>query len=177
MITHTRSPYREVVTTAAALGTRLDETLGVAWRNVDFKNALIEIEQQTNSKREIAKLKTQTAYRRIDAPGWLMGTLAEIKLGSELCGPDDLVFATRTGKPISHGNVLSRGVYRGATTRASSRVSFHSLGHTHASLWIKDGGDVITLSKRLGHGSPQITMSVSPTRSKRPTITPSARPG
>jgi hypothetical protein len=26
-------------------------------------------------------------------------------------------------------------------------------------LWIKDGGDVITLSKRLGHATPQVTMS------------------
>jgi hypothetical protein len=27
-------------------------------------------------------------------------------------------------------------------------------------VWIKDGGDVITLSKRLGHATPNVTMSV-----------------
>jgi integrase len=43
--------------------------------------------------------------------------------------------------------------------RTRSRTTFHSLRHTHASLWIKEGGDVITLSKRLGHANPQITMS------------------
>lgn len=41
-----------------------------------------------------------------------------------------------------------------------SRTSFHSLRHTHASLWIKDDGDVISLSKRLGQATPQVTMSV-----------------
>jgi hypothetical protein len=30
---------------------------------------------------------------------------------------------------------------------------------SHASLWIKDGGDVITLSKRLGHATPQVTVT------------------
>lgn len=40
------------------------------------------------------------------------------------------------------------------------QTSFHSLRHSHASLWIKDGGDIVTLSKRLGHASPSVTMSV-----------------
>ena len=83
----------------------------------------------------------------------------EIKLRSLYCGPDDLVFCTRTGKPYGHGNVLARGLYRALDRAGLPRTSFHSLRHTHASLWIKDGGDVITLSKRLGHATPQVTMS------------------
>ena len=59
----------------------------------------------------------------------------------------------------SHGNVLARGLYPSLDRAGLPRTSFHSLRHTHASLWIKDGGDVITLSKRLGHASPQITMT------------------
>lgn len=142
------------------MGTRLGETLGIAWRNVDFENGLIEIEQQANFTRKIARLKTQTAYRKIEAPGWLLASLAEIRIGrKEFCEPDDLVFCTSTGKPYSHGNVLGRGLYLACDRAAIDRVSFHNIRHSHASLWIKDGGDVITLSRRLGHANPNVTMN------------------
>jgi integrase len=54
---------------------------------------------------------------------------------------------------------LARGLYPAFKRAGLPQSSFHSLRHSHASLWIKDGGDVITLSKRLGHASPQITMT------------------
>jgi hypothetical protein len=69
-----------------------------------------------------------------------------------------LIFCTKTGRRHAHGNVL-RGLYRALDLADIPRTSFHSLRHTHASLWIKDGGDVITLSKRLGHSIPQVTMT------------------
>jgi integrase len=39
-------------------------------------------------------------------------------------------------------------------------ATFHSLRHTHASQLIAAGVDVITISRRLGHGSPSITLGV-----------------
>jgi integrase len=36
----------------------------------------------------------------------------------------------------------------------------HSLRHTHASQLIASGLDVLTISRRLGHGSPAITLWV-----------------
>jgi integrase len=41
-----------------------------------------------------------------------------------------------------------------------SRISLHSLRHTHASQLITSGMDVLTVSRRLGHGSAAITLSV-----------------
>ncbi len=61
--------------------------------------------------------------------------------------------------PHGHGNVLGRGLYPALDRAGLPRTSFHSLRHSHASLWIKGGGDLITLSKRLGHKTPQITMT------------------
>jgi integrase len=40
------------------------------------------------------------------------------------------------------------------------KVSFHGLRHTHASMLIDRGVDVVTISKRLGHSSPAITLQV-----------------
>lgn len=153
------SPYKEIMATSVALGTRLGETLGLRWSDVDFDTGKIRIEQQANAKRELVKLKTQTAYRRIEAPSWLLKMFAEMKLKADHGSENELIFATRTGQPHGHGNVLARGLYKALDRAGLPRVSFHSLRHTHASLWIKDGGDVVTLSKRLGHATPQITMS------------------
>jgi integrase len=40
------------------------------------------------------------------------------------------------------------------------RVSLHAWRHTHASQLIASGMDVLTISRRLGHGSPSITLNV-----------------
>lgn len=37
---------------------------------------------------------------------------------------------------------------------------FHALRHSHASALIAAGLDVVTVSRRLGHGSPAITLTV-----------------
>lgn len=153
------SPWREVIATAAALGTRLGETLGLRWGDIDFDAGLISIERQANAKREIARLKTESAYRRIEVPDWLLAMFRALKLRSPYSADGDLVFCTSTGRAHGPGNVLARGLYPALDRAGLPRTSFHSLRHTHASLWIKDGGDPISLSKRLGHASPQVTMT------------------
>jgi integrase len=39
-------------------------------------------------------------------------------------------------------------------------VTFQALRHTHASQLIDAGVDIVTISKRLGHASPNITLKV-----------------
>ena len=39
-------------------------------------------------------------------------------------------------------------------------VTLHSLRHTHASQLFASGMDPLTVSRRLGHGSPTITLTV-----------------
>ena len=40
------------------------------------------------------------------------------------------------------------------------KVTLHALRHTHASSLIAAGVDVLTISRRLGHASPTITLGV-----------------
>ena len=39
-------------------------------------------------------------------------------------------------------------------------VTFHALRHTHASQLIDAGVDIVTISKRLGHAKPDITLRI-----------------
>ena len=71
---------------------------------------------------------------------------------------DALVISTLEGEPLSPDN-LSRDWWRLTLTRRLPRVSFHSLRHSHASALIASGLDVLTISRRLGHGSPVVTLS------------------
>lgn len=47
-----------------------------------------------------------------------------------------------------------------AMKSAGLTATLHSLRHTHASTLIASGLDVLTISRRLGHGSPAITLKV-----------------
>ena len=44
--------------------------------------------------------------------------------------------------------------------KVGQTATLHSLRYTHASVLIASGMDVLTISRRLGHGSPAITLTV-----------------
>ena len=39
-------------------------------------------------------------------------------------------------------------------------ISFHALRHTHASQLIAEDVDIVTISRRLGHAKPDITLRI-----------------
>jgi integrase len=49
---------------------------------------------------------------------------------------------------------------RVAASVGMPEVTFHALRHTHASQLIDAGVDVVTISRRLGHASPTVTLQV-----------------
>src|SRR5262249_40820137 len=85
----------------------------------------------------------------------------EIRLALGLGRDTDtsLVFATAGGDMLSPDN-LSRDWRRLVKRRGFPAVSFHALRHTHASVLIASGLDVVKGSRRLGHSSPAVTLTV-----------------
>jgi integrase len=60
-----------------------------------------------------------------------------------------------------HGSVLTARGLKPALRRAGIReVRFHDLRHSFASNLLAAGVDVVTVSKLMGHASPQITLTV-----------------
>lgn len=51
-------------------------------------------------------------------------------------------------------------VSRDWARNAKVKATFHSLRHSHASLGLSRGVDIITMSRRLGHSKPSITLDV-----------------
>ena len=161
VIAAANEPHATIIATAGQLGTRLGETLGLRWKDVDFAKRVVHIERQLSRDGELVELKTKRSRRSIEMGSGLVASLQRHKLASVHTGPDDLVFVTRGGGPLEHRNVAQRGLGR-AFKRAnlSGRCpTFHELRHAHASAWIADGGDMVELSARLGHRDPSVTAS------------------
>lgn len=79
-------------------------------------------------------------------------------MGLGRAGPDDPLFAMLDGPPLKP-NTLSRDWLR-STGAIGRPINLHSLRHHHASNLIAAGVDILTVSRRLGHASPTITLSV-----------------
>ena len=76
------------------------------------------------------------------------------------CLPDEaLVFGNFDGSPRPP-HAISDAWRRQTRTRKLPEVTFHALRHAHASALIAAGLDVVSVSRRLGHGSPAITLTV-----------------
>lgn len=158
------SPHREIIATAASLGTRLGETLGLTWRDLDLHTGTASVTHQISRTGERVELKTARSRRVVEMPASLAAMLREHRLRSPYSRDDDLVFASRTGGPLEHRNVAQRGLARAVKKAGLDSdhrpPTFHELRHTHASAWIASGGDLVELSARLGHRDPAVTASV-----------------
>jgi integrase len=82
-----------------------------------------------------------------------------LKLGQGRPPDDALVFGMWDGQPRSP-NAVTKEWARKVAQFNLPRVSLHALRHTHSSQLIASGMDVLTISRRLGHGSPTITLGV-----------------
>jgi integrase len=75
--------------------------------------------------------------------------------------PDDALVSPA---PLKGGYQTPRAFSKGWADVAESigmpEVTFQALRHTHASQLIDAGVDIVTISKRLGHTSPNITLKV-----------------
>jgi integrase len=75
--------------------------------------------------------------------------------------PDDaLVFPAPLKGGYQGPRAFSKEWDRVATSIGFDGIVFHALRHTHASQLIDAGVDVVTISKRLGHASPNTTSKV-----------------
>lgn len=72
---------------------------------------------------------------------------------------DDVLFTDVDGKPRSLA-AASKAWSDFAAHAEMPDVTYHGLRHSHASMLIDAGVDIVTISKRLGHAKPDITLRV-----------------
>ena len=164
------SRLHAIATLAFATGMRRGELLALRWRNVDLHKGAIKVEQsleQTKAGLRFKEPKSRHGVRTILVPASTTDMLSrhrkaqlEIRmvLGMGKPDADALVFCNHHGEPISP-NSLTASWIQAITRSGLPRVTFHACRHSHASALIAAGIDVVSVSRRLGHSSPTITLS------------------
>lgn len=86
-------------------------------------------------------------------------SLSQKELNTRSLRRAPLVFCSVEGRPLNP-HVVSCSWRRVIAAKELPRVSFHALRHTHASMLIRAGVDILTISRRLGHSKAAITLDV-----------------
>jgi integrase len=158
--------------TALFTGMRLGELLALRDRSVDLDRGVIKIsetlEDTTAHGVRFKQPKSAAGVRTITLPAIAIQVLREhrrellerrLQLGQGKLSPEDLLFSNLEGQPLRTIRIST--LWGELAERIGlPQITFHSLRHTHASQLIAAGIDVVTVSKRLGHSSPAITLKV-----------------
>jgi len=164
-------PLHLLALLALGTGARRGELLALRWRDVDLDGATIRIEQaleQTAAGIRIKPPKTKRGRRPIAINSHLCEVLRahwarqqeqRLAFGLGKAPADATVLAAVDGKPLSPDTV-SKQWERSMDAIGRGEITLHSLRHTHASMLIAKGMDILTISRRLGHAKPAVTLNV-----------------
>jgi integrase len=162
-----------IVATALGTGLRRGELLAARWQdvNLDGRHPHLRVERTLEQTKRGGLLfkapKTKYGRRLVTLPASTVTLLREhhkaqleqrLALGLGKQSNDALVFSNWDGSTRSPNSVTKEWAL--AMRKAGLKATLHSLRHTHASTLIASGLDVLTISRRLGHGSPAITLGI-----------------
>jgi integrase len=160
-----------IAVVALGTGMRRGELCGLRWQDVDLDGGSLRVEQSLEQTRGALRFKAPKSARSRRTISLSPVVVAELRahwkeqqeqrlsLGLGKAPADSPVFANWDGKP-RHPDKLSTDFSTAMTRAGLPHITLHSLRHTHASQLITSGMDILTVSRRLGHGSPGITPNV-----------------
>ncbi len=136
-------------------GCRIGELLALTWGDIDLKNNIINIDksyQRLNRKDVITEPKTKKSIRKVTI---ISGVIDEIEAYKKLFY-----------KPISDDRIFNctKHKFEHAITNICNKndlnkIRLHDLRHSHASLLLNEGINIVVLSKRLGHEKVSTTLN------------------
>lgn len=137
-----------ILITALNTGMRKMEILTLTWDDINFDKNIIII------RKEISKSKR---LRLIPINSKLRGTLLKQKIRTQHSG---FVFLTNEGLPYSPKNpsALKRAFGTACKKAGIQGLRFHDLRHTAATRMIENTGNIVAVSKILGHADIKTTM-------------------
>jgi integrase len=165
-----------IVELALGTGMRRGELCALTWGAVDLGKGVVQVRaslEETAAGLRVKEPKTRHGRRTVALARITAEALREhyrqqvelrLKLGLGRAAAADYVFPKPGGAEFVPWppDQLSRDWARVVTGKRRNlpRVSFHALRHTHASTLIAAGLDVVSVSRRLGHGRPSVTLDV-----------------
>lgn len=154
---------------ALGSGCRLGEVLALRWGDVDLERGVVTISRSIASVRGKpveGSPKTAAGHRTLSLPGFAVAALRvqrqrqlerQLALGPEWKG-QDRIFTTASG--LTPNNSVFEAFHAACRRAGVPKIRLHDLRHVHATLAVKNGADLKTLQRRLGHASLAMTMTI-----------------
>jgi integrase len=170
LVEHTTVHYRPAMWLLVFTGMRPAELCGLRVEDADLVRRIVYVRQTWSPipgfdgrAREYTygPVKSDAGQRSIPIPEWLCEQLAA-----------DLArrVAVRRRDPLIvnvHGHPVNRDTFRAKVVRPALRAAglpdefrTYDIRHTHASLLIDDGANVLAVAQRMGHTDPSVTLRV-----------------
>lgn len=134
-------------------GMRKGELFGLTWSKINFETSEITIDQnhaRLHGRSVITTTKTGNP-RTIKMPNFVMKQLKEYR--SKIYKPKQSDFVFPWEKRL-----IEKGMSQGRKAAGVKHIRVHDLRHSHASLLISLGENIVLVSKRLGHANVSMTL-------------------
>ena len=151
-------PCRMVVMTAVLTGMRIGEILALRWGRLNFQHGTIEV-SETYSDGQFGTPKTRSSRRAIPMSLALQEAFKLYRVPCGRSAPQDLVFCTTKGTPLSPKNLRNRALAPTCDALSLPRVSWHSFRHGNATLLGEVGESIKTAQAILGHSDIETTLN------------------
>jgi integrase len=164
-------PLYPIAVLGLATGMRRGEMVALRWGDIDLDGGKIQVErsfEQTNAGITSKAPKTRAGCRVISIPPsistelrthWRQQQELRLALGLGRAAGDDLVFGREDGRPWPPDSLTTAWAKTIAALKLP-KVTLHALRHTHVSQLISGGVDIVTVSRRIGHSNPAVTLKV-----------------
>lgn len=157
--------YGALVLLGAATGLRPGELFGLQLRHIDLLHAAVSVEQQVQQTARhgvyVCPPKTARSYRTVPMPRMAVDAVNAHLEEFPVAGQEGWLFTGRQGGPVVYTAFMD-GSWRPACAKAgiAKGTGPHALRHHYASLLIKHGESVKTVSERLGHTNAAMTLNI-----------------
>ncbi|MCA9643820.1 MAG: tyrosine-type recombinase/integrase [Myxococcales bacterium] len=162
------TPLREMVLLAAATSLTCAEMRGLRWKRVNLTAESIPSGRHMLPPRsllvlenyylgEYTTVKAKKRRRIVPLPTPLVRALVGLQARTAWTGPEDPVFAARSGSPIDTHNATNRK-FRKLSRELGFKIGWHGLRNTHATLLNAETElSVFDRMAQLGHASATMT--------------------
>jgi integrase len=152
-------------------GIRKGELSALTWNDIDFTNATLTVNKtmaRSLNGFEVTPPKTYSSERIISLDAITVDVLKKwrvtqkkylLSFGINSLQPNQLVFPSKTNRPISYPNI-NKLLKKICVRYNLKSISVHGFRHTHCSLLFEAGLSVKEVQYRLGHASPRTTLEI-----------------
>ncbi len=163
------TPSREMALLSMMTSLNVAEMLGLRWMRLNLTDHPMvsggevlppySLAVRENYYRgEFGSVKAASRRRTVPLSGAVVSSLEEHRRRSSFSGPNDLVFCTRTGGPLSERNLLGRQLKPVGKELDMPWLSWHVFRRMHATFGEQIGMALSDRQAQMGHSDPLMTL-------------------